>query len=90
MLPLLGENHRLPLLHKAKHFFGLTKPKKRINEFTIGYMINPGLNINKAFRDQVEKCMYTTFGEITQPFINATLEKYNTSVLELIFIYEKI
>ena len=32
-------------------------------------MINPGLNVNKASREQVEKCMFTTFGEITQPFI---------------------
>ena len=31
----------------------------------IGYMINPGLNVNKTFREQVEKCIYTIFGEIT-------------------------
>ena len=30
--------------------FVLIKQKKRINEFTIGYMINPGLNVNKSFR----------------------------------------
>ena len=32
--------------------------------------------------------MYTTFGEITQPFIKSTLSKNNTSVLALIMIYE--
>ena len=32
--------------------------------------------------------MYTTFGEITQPFIKTTLSKKNTSVLELILFYE--
>ena len=32
--------------------------------------------------------MYTTFGEITQPFIKATLAKNNTSVLVLIMFYE--
>ena len=32
--------------------------------------------------------MYTTFGEITQPFIEVKLEKNNTSVLALIFFYE--
>ena len=32
--------------------------------------------------------MYTTFGEITQPFIKSTLEKNNTSVLALIMFYE--
>ena len=51
-------------------------------------MTNPGLNINKAFRDNVEKCMYTTFFEITQPFIKATVSKNNTSVLELIMFYD--
>ena len=32
--------------------------------------------------------MYATFGEITQPFIKATLTKKNTSVLSLIMFYE--
>ena len=62
MLPLLGSHHRLPLLHMSKRFIWLNETKKRINEFLIGYMINPGFNVNKAFRDQVEKCMHTTFG----------------------------
>ena len=52
-------------------------------------MVNPGLNVNKTFRDQTEKCMYTTFGGITQLFIKATLLKKNTSVLALIMFYEK-
>ena len=38
-------------------------------------MINTGLNVKKAFREKVEKCMYTTFGEIKQPFIKSTLAK---------------
>ena len=56
----------------------------------IGYMINPGLNINKSFIEQVKKCMFTTFGAITQPLIKATLAKNNTSVLALlIFIIQE-
>ena len=51
-------------------------------------MINPGLNVKKSLREQVEKYMYTTFGETTQPFIKATLEKENISVLSLIMFYE--
>ena len=35
----------------------------------------------------VEKFMYNTFGEITKPFIKATLEKNNTSVLALTIFY---
>ena len=86
MLPLFGENHRLPLFNMAKPFIWINE-KKSIDEFTIGYINNPGLNVNKAFREQVEKCMYTTFGEITQPFIKSTLAKNNTSVLALIAFY---
>ena len=51
-------------------------------------MINPGLNVNKAFKKQVKSFMYTTFGEITQPFIKATSEKNNTIVLALITFNE--
>ena len=32
--------------------------------------------------------MYTTFDEITQPFMKSTLPKNNTSVLELLMSYE--
>ena len=32
--------------------------------------------------------MYTTFDEITQPFIKATFSKNDTSVLEIIMFYE--
>ena len=63
VLSLLGANYRLPLFHMAKLFIWLTETKQRINDFTIGYMINPTLNVNKDFREKVEKCMYTTFGE---------------------------
>ena len=73
MLSLLGANHHLPLFCMAKFFIWINETKKSINEFTIGYMINTGLNVNKTFREQVKKVIYTTFGEITQPLIKATL-----------------
>ena len=88
MLSLLGANHHQPLFHMAKFFIWINETKKRINEFTIGYTINPGLNVNKAFREQVENFMYTKFGEITQPHIRATPSKHNTSVLALIIFYD--
>ena len=31
----------------AKRFIWINETKKLINEFTIGYMINTGLNVNK-------------------------------------------
>ena len=73
MLPLLGENRCLPLLHMAKRFIWLEETKERINGFDIRYIINPGLNVNKSFRDQVKTFMLAKFGEITQLFIKATL-----------------
>ena len=72
MLSLLGANNHLPLFHMAKLFNWLNE-KKRINEFTIGYMSNPGLNVNKALGLKVENFMHTIFGEIAKPFIKATL-----------------
>ena len=50
MLSLLGMNHRHPLFHMDKHFIWLNVTNKGINDFSIGYMINPGLYVNKAFR----------------------------------------
>ena len=51
-------------------------------------MINPGLNVNKSFKGQVEKWMNIVLGGITKTYINATLEKNNTSVLTLVIFYE--
>ena len=87
MLSLLEENHRLNLFHMANRFIWINETKKCINEFTIGYMINPGLNVNKTFREQVENFMLTTFGAITQPFMKYTLLKNKTRVLELMMFY---
>ena len=88
MLSLLGSNNRPPLFHMSEHFIWINEKKRCINEFTIGYMINPGLNVNKAIREQVVKYMFSTFGEITYPFIEATLAKNNTRVLALLIFYE--
>ena len=44
-----------------KFFICLECTKERINGFSIGYMFNPGLNITKAFRKKVRKCMNNTF-----------------------------
>ena len=46
------------------------------------------MNVNKGFREKVEKCMKTTFGTITQPFIRATLLKNKTRFLALLMFYE--
>ena len=50
-------------------------------------MINPFLNVNKYFREQVDKYMNTLFGAIAQPFIKATLLKNKIRVLALVMYY---
>ena len=75
MLSVLEKNHLLPLCHMANRFISLEETKQRINEFSIGYMINPKMNINKAFREQVHTCINNTFGPIPQPYIRSTIEK---------------
>ena len=70
-----------------KALFGLTKKNKRINKYTIRYMINTDLNVNIALREQVEKFIKNTFGAITQPFIKATFKKKgNKSVIIIKFL----
>ena len=69
MFPLVGSNHHLPLLHMDERFIFLEEIGERINDFKIGYMINPCLYVGKDFIDQVEKCINTTFGSITQPLL---------------------
>ena len=52
-----------------KRFILLEETGELINEFELGYMIKSSLRAITAFREKVGKCMNTTFGELTQPFI---------------------
>ena len=75
MQSLLGAYHHQLLSHTANVYIWLEERKERIIEFSIGYMINPTLNINKAFKEKVAQCMKNTFGAITQPHISKILQK---------------
>ena len=66
---MLGVNNSLPLLYMSKKFVYLHNTEERINEFLIGYIVNPTLHVTKAFKEQVEKFTNDAFGTITQPFI---------------------
>ena len=55
LFPLLGVNHRQPLLYMSKIFVSVNTLEEGINQFSIGCMINPTLHVNKVFRYQVEK-----------------------------------
>ena len=54
---LLGTNHLLPLSNMAKSCIWIESTDQHINDFSIVYMTNTNLSINKAFKEQVTKCM---------------------------------
>ena len=40
------------------HFYSTDET---VNQFSIGYMVNPSLNCTKVFREQVEECLSVSF-----------------------------
>ena len=71
-----------------KSYIWTEETKECINEFSMGYIINPNFNINKSFKEKVTKCMKTKFGTINQPHISKISSKTNTRVLALLMFYE--
>ena len=72
---ILGTNFLMPLLHMSKSYIWLEVQNQRINEFSIGYMMNPNFNRNRAFRDQVRVFLKNTLGPDTNIHIVKTLSK---------------
>ena len=56
LISLVGVNNCQPLLHIYKIMVRRYSKDEIINQFEIGCMINPSLNYNKVFREQVENC----------------------------------
>ena len=59
-----------------------------INKFSFGYIINPSLNFDKVFIEQVEKLLSVSFHKNTVETIKYCPRKKNTCGLALIFFYE--
>ena len=57
---MVGTNHCLPLSYMAKSYICLEETNQHINDFSIGYMMNPNLSINKALKEQVKLCLKNT------------------------------
>ena len=53
-IAIVGVNYCLPILYMSKTFVYVNSIEKLLNQFLIGYMVKPTLNVNKVFRDQVE------------------------------------
>ena len=71
----------------AKSYIWLEEKNQLINEFSIGYMMNPNLIINKAFKEQVKICFKTIFSTTTLSHICKILFKLDTRVLELVMFH---
>ena len=85
---LVGTNHCLPLSHMAKSYIWLEEKNQRINEFSIEYMMNPNLFINKAFKEQVKICLKTKFSTTILSHISKISLKPDTRVLALVMFHE--
>ena len=83
-----GTNQRLTLSHMAKSFIWIEEKNQRIDELSIGYIMNPNLHKNKSFRGQVKVCLKNTFGTSSKAHISKILLKANTRVLLLVMFYE--
>ena len=54
MKSMLVANFRMPFLHMSKSYIWIEETNQRINKLSIGYMTNPTLYMNRAFKDQVK------------------------------------
>ena len=59
-----------------------------INQFAIGYMINPPLMFKELFREQVEKFLNAKFNENSMVPIIYFMKKKDTCTISLIMFYE--
>ena len=53
-MTIVGVNNLLPILHMYKIMVHFYTTGKTINQFVIGYIINPSLQFNKILKTQVE------------------------------------
>ena len=87
-MPLLGVNNRRPIFQMFKRMVHCYYTDESINQFLIGYIINPSLNCNKVFREKVENYVSVSFHKNTMKTINDCLRKNNTCFMVLIIFYE--
>ena len=89
MESVLGANCRILLTHISDRKIWIEETNQCINEYYFAYMLNPHLNKNKAFKDQVKTYLNNTFGADTNKHINKTLMNRDTRVLALVVFYEQ-
>ena len=55
LIPIVGVNHRLPILQMSKIMVHIYTTGKNIHQFAISYTINPSIQFNIIFKIKVEK-----------------------------------
>ena len=61
LMPILGINNPIPILHMSKRTVNIYTTGKTINQFTIGYMIKTSLKFNNAFRKNLKNAWVFLF-----------------------------
>ena len=74
-MSIVGVDHRQPILHMFKIIVHCYNIDETINQFTIGYIINPSLKFNNIFRTQVENFSSVSFSSIIMKNIRYFLMK---------------
>ena len=75
LLPFVGINNCQHILHTFKIMVHLYSTDERIHRFSIGYMVNSSLHVNKLFIEQVEIILNATFHERTMVPIIYVMKK---------------
>ena len=88
LTPLLGVNYCQHILNKSKIMVHCYSTDETVNQFAIGYIINPSITYNKVFIIQAEKCLSLSFTAIRMETIKYFLRNNNKCVMALIMIYE--
>ena len=88
ILPLLEVNRRLPLLHMSKNIVHVNTIEECINQFSIGYIINPTLHVDKVFRDQVGKFPKINISSRWHERYIIFMRKKDTCIIPLVMFYE--
>ena len=65
----------------------INSTEKYMNQFAIGYMVNPKLNVNKVLIYQVEKFLKYKFHSNNMSGIKNIFKKENTCVIVLVMFH---
>ena len=87
---LLSTYHHLPICNFENNIVMNKKESKQIYQFQFRYVLGLELNIEKAFKEQIERNISKTFGSEKNMRIRKVWRKENTCVPSPLVFYENI